>query len=223
MGKNQFPSIKFIEDRNQFLVDSCKDKNVLHLGCADAIHYKDNEIIGRYLHLRLMEQSNLLYGVDLSQEVLDYLKEKYNVANLYVDNVENLTFDSNKVNFDVIIAGELIEHLYNPGLFLQSVKKYMNKNTKLIITTPNLLSLKLFLHNLKSNQRIHPDHTLGFTFSLIKTLFNRFDLTVSNWYTSNEIFETNSNKIANSALKWFFRTMPRFGDTMICVAKLKSD
>ena len=43
--------------------------------------------------------------------------------------------------FDVIIAGELIEHLDNPGLFLQRVKSHLEEDGLLILTTPNPFAL----------------------------------------------------------------------------------
>ena len=38
-------------------------------------------------------------------------------------------FDLNET-FDVIIAGEMIEHLSNPGLFLKGIQRFMTPTTK---------------------------------------------------------------------------------------------
>lgn len=43
-------------------------------------------------------------------------------------------------SFDIIYAGEVIEHLYNPDSFLEQMNKALKKNSYLIITTPNLCS-----------------------------------------------------------------------------------
>ena len=39
--------------------------------------------------------------------------------------------------FDVVVAGDVIEHVYNQGLFLNNIHKHLNDEGKLIITTPN--------------------------------------------------------------------------------------
>lgn len=221
MSLRKFPQIEFIKDRNRFLLDICKDKKVLHLGCGDAIHFDDHNKIGRHLHLSLLKTTKLLYGIDLDKKIIDRLKNEYKVPNVFVDNVENLNFDTDE-QFDIILAGELIEHLNNPGLFLDSVKKYMSKDTLFIITTPNIISLKVFLHSLFNNQRIHPDHTLGFTYSLLYTLFDRFDLEIIKWYSCPEIFDSKRNKVANLILNKFYSKLPRFADSLILFSKLKS-
>ena len=40
-------------------------------------------------------------------------------------------------SFDSVVAGELIEHLKNPELFLKESHRILKENGKLIITTPN--------------------------------------------------------------------------------------
>lgn len=42
--------------------------------------------------------------------------------------------------FDIVIAGEIIEHLYNTDGFLQEVHRVLKPNGSLFITTPNLAS-----------------------------------------------------------------------------------
>lgn len=220
MSLRKFPAVKFVTDRNRFLVEICKNKNVLHLGCGDAIHFKEHHKIGKHLHLSLLDVSNEIYGVDLNEKIISKLQNEYNVPNLFVSNVENLNINVS-IKFDVIIAGELIEHLNNPGLFIDSVKKYMSENSILIITTPNMLSLKLLLHSFKNSQRIHPDHTIGFTFSLLETLFQRYDFEINDWYSFVEIFESNRNSFANNIFSYFFKFFPKYGDSIIAIAKDK--
>lgn len=45
------------------------------------------------------------------------------------------------IKFDVIFAGEIIEHLFNDTQFIQECKKILRPKGLLIITTPNLASL----------------------------------------------------------------------------------
>jgi predicted SAM-dependent methyltransferase len=40
-------------------------------------------------------------------------------------------------SYDVIVAGEIIEHLENPGLFLRNMRRHLKPQGKLILSTPN--------------------------------------------------------------------------------------
>jgi SAM-dependent methyltransferase len=53
-------------------------------------------------------------------------------------NVDTLDFENN--SFDLIILGEVIEHLYDPDIILQECSRILKPNGVLLITTPNLLS-----------------------------------------------------------------------------------
>lgn len=50
-----------------------------------------------------------------------------------------LPFTSNSL--DIVVAGEIIEHLYDTGDFLEEIKRVLKPEGKLIITTPNLAPL----------------------------------------------------------------------------------
>jgi len=62
------------------------------------------------------------------------------------------TYSFNR-EFDVIVAGDVIEHVENQGLFLSNIKKHLKKDGKLIITTPNAKWTTVFL-------KPNPTHTL---------------------------------------------------------------
>jgi len=47
--------------------------------------------------------------------------------------------------FDTIICGELIEHLENPYEVIRRLKKHLNANGRLIVTTPNLLAFPVLI------------------------------------------------------------------------------
>lgn len=95
----------------------------------------------------------------------------------------------------------------------------MGPETILLITTPNLLSLKVCVHSFLGKQRIHPDHTLGFTFSLLETLFNRYGLHIIKWLSSAERFSSHPNRLANFVFDHIFPLGPRYADTIILLAK----
>jgi 2-polyprenyl-3-methyl-5-hydroxy-6-metoxy-1,4-benzoquinol methylase len=113
-------------------------KLVLDLGCVDArpsrhdaaarIEYKPN-----MLHKRLAEINKDVLGVDIDAAGIKVLAgQGYNV--IYGDGE---TMDLNGRRFDTVIAGDIIEHLENPGQFLRNVGRHLNDDGTLIISTPN--------------------------------------------------------------------------------------
>lgn len=220
MGLRKLPKVKFVSNREAFLVNLCRGKSILHLGCADAIHLNEHMQSETHLHDKLSKVAKSLYGVDIDENAISKLAA-LGFENLYVGDVESLNLQLPQRYFDIILVGELIEHLNCPGAFLKSIKRFMARDTTLIITTPNVLSLKLWLHAfLFGRQRIHPDHTLGFTFSLLETLLERHGFKVVSWYTSLETFHASRNKLARFIFRPLFHVLPHFADTIIVVAKL---
>jgi 2-polyprenyl-3-methyl-5-hydroxy-6-metoxy-1,4-benzoquinol methylase len=70
-----------------------------------------------WLHGVLKRNFDTVIGIDISEEVLELRKYGYEV---YVVNAEDFDLDR---KFETIVVGELIEHLSNPGKFLECAKK----------------------------------------------------------------------------------------------------
>lgn len=214
----RLPQTTFVPDREQFLQAYCTNKTVLHLGCADALQLDVRAAHERHLHLLLMRSARRVIGVDLDANAIEHLSKQYHVPDLYVGNVEHLDLPVNET-FDAIVVGELLEHVNNPGLFLDSVSRYISPTTELVLTTPNLLSLKMFLHTLWRNERVHSDHSVGFTFSLLRTLLERHGYQIIRYLTTVERFSSRRNVRANQLLGNIFTLLPYYGDTIMVIAR----
>ncbi len=136
---------------------------VLNIGCAQNPH----------IHRELAIKSQKIIGIDTNQRELQKLAQKG--FETYAMNAEKIKLDC---LFDCIIAGELIEHLNNPGLFLQSVEKYLKKNGTAILTTPNISSLFLYTIVVVFNQTQDPTHVYYFDEKNLKTLIDRFNFEI---------------------------------------------
>lgn len=113
-----------------------------------SVHMRDVLDIGFIQHNWKMHEKdtwlhNMIRGESLSVTGMDYLKEDIiKLQELGYDCVycSAEDFQLNK-KFDIIFAGDLIEHLFNIGSFLDSSKKHMTKYSELILTTPNAFSI----------------------------------------------------------------------------------
>ena len=74
---------------------------------------------------------------------------------------------------DVVIAGEVIEHLDAPGPFLQAMTALVGPDGLLVITTPNAYRLLNFLAPASGRELIHPDHTAWHSPHTLRNLLER--------------------------------------------------
>ena len=169
-------------DRVQFIKNTCVGKKVLHLGCTDYPFTQEvikNEML---LHFELGKVAKELYGFDFDERGIKILSDA-GVENLYLSNLEKLEEVDLDETFDVIIAGEMIEHLSNPGLFLKGIQRFMNPTTNLLITTINAYcGMRMLTYGLRgrggAHEPVHPDHVAYYSYSTLKVLIERENLQV---------------------------------------------
>jgi len=171
--------------RLEFIKKICEGKKVLHLGCTDYPFTEQNIEYKALLHLELQKYAAELYGFDFDQKGIDIL-EKFGVKNLYRADLEKLEEVDLNETFDVIIAGEMIEHLSNPGLFLRGIKRFMNEQTKLVITTINAYSgMRFFTYGLRgrggAQEPVHPDHVAYYSYKTLSLVIEREDLVINDF------------------------------------------
>jgi len=80
-------------------------------------------------------QKSKIYALDYAFDVIDELSREFpKVRYTYISDCCNLPFVDNSV--DYIVAGELIEHLDNPKLFIREALRVLKVNGTLAISTP---------------------------------------------------------------------------------------
>lgn len=80
-----------------------------------------------------------LTGLEYDSRLVTVTQGKVKNATIIQGNAEN--FDLKGQKFDLIVSLQVIEHLYQPELMLNSVKNHLNNNGIFLFTTPNLESL----------------------------------------------------------------------------------
>jgi 2-polyprenyl-3-methyl-5-hydroxy-6-metoxy-1,4-benzoquinol methylase len=150
--------------KTDWILKKVSGKSVLHVGPTDYPTAIELAQQGRLLHLKLQNQCKELIGVDLSQQSIDALRDQFGVTDIVFGDAEELDLVFPGRRFDVILAGDVIEHLSNLGRFLSSARKVLHPEGELIITTPNAFALKRMLGAILYRQeRNHPDHLYYFS------------------------------------------------------------
>lgn len=178
LEKNDFtfrvPRVRIEKGRYHFILERCKGKKVLHLGCVDEGLTAMRAQQGTLLHLQIEQVAREVWGIDSSQTGITLLR-KYAKGECIVGNAEHLEVipELQKQNFDVIVATEMIEHLDNVGLFLTSVRTLLNPETVMILTTPNAFRLNAVPYNVRGLENVHPDHNYWFSWKTLNTLLTK--------------------------------------------------
>lgn len=163
-------------DRIPFIKNDCKGKVVLDLGAMDETAYAAKQGHGTWLHEEIAEVAAQVMGMDISSLVPpDGLRTGKNSA-IHPGNIMQLGAWLNSRDFspDIIVAGEIVEHLENPLMFLKGMKAIDRLQGKtLILTTPNATALHNCLIGLLSRESTHHDHLCIFSYKTLYTLCSR--------------------------------------------------
>ncbi|MEZ5333272.1 MAG: hypothetical protein R2991_14805 [Thermoanaerobaculia bacterium] len=169
-------------DRVRYLRDVARGRRVLHLGCTNHPYTTRSLADGSLLHLKLEEAAGELWGLDSDAAGLQALADR-GFGRLVQADLEGLERVEPPCAFDVIIAGEVIEHLSNPGLFLTGIRGWMGAETRLVLTTINAycgMRIGSYLLRGRGGRRepVHPDHVAYYSYSTIHRLLERHALAV---------------------------------------------
>ena len=166
-------------------------------------------------HKLLLDRAREVYGVDIV-----YDKDQVTPTDHYLEaSAEDFSFEK---QFDVIFAGDLIEHISNPGLFLNTCKRHAHDGTRLILTTPNTFNLfSVFAKILRDEPPTNPDHTFYFNHVVLSKLLEK------NGWKTKSIAYINSFPTQMNVKRWivfglyrfiqFFT--PKYCETLVIVAK----
>lgn len=150
-------------DREEFIIERCAGKKVLHIGCCATPACKEESEKGTLLHLNLAKSASELWGLDMSREDITFLQDQYQIENLVAGDAELIDKSFPPGAFDVIVAGELIEHLRNPGLFLVGARGLLAPGGTIIVSVPNGIAFRRGLKSLFGRETVHPDHNFYFS------------------------------------------------------------
>jgi SAM-dependent methyltransferase len=212
--------------RVDFIKNIASGKKVLHLGCTNYPYTEDAISKGMLLHFELEKIASELYGFDFDRAGLDIIK-KAGAGNVFEADLERLSDVPIDETFDVIIGGEIIEHLSNPGLFLNGIKRFMRPDTRLVITTINAYcAMRFLIYGLRGrggvNEPVHPDHISYYSYKTLKLMLERHGLVLNEFHFYDIGVE---HRPFN---RWFYnlfndicvRFSPQLSDGVIAVATL---
>lgn len=163
--------------KDDLVVELARGRRVLDLGCID--HSADTALAlgDDWLHARLRAVADRVVGVDLLSHDADVLNARgYDIR---IADVETLDLGE---EFDLVVAGDLIEHLSNMGRFLESVSRHMHDQAAFVVTTPNPFNVAQFSQALFRNRiMVNPQHTAWLDPRVMHELISRSPFEIVNF------------------------------------------
>jgi 2-polyprenyl-3-methyl-5-hydroxy-6-metoxy-1,4-benzoquinol methylase len=158
--------------------------------------------------------------MDRDERAIEMIRSKFGWGNLYSGDVEHLeNLDLDRI-FDVVVFGDLVEHLSCPGLALNGIRRFMDEKSQLMISTPNTFALLSNIRFTLGRFREGEEHVTGYSKFTLKALLERHGFEMTEFFTCYDKPPlTRSRKLAFSVGVPYFKLMPERGGTLLAVSK----
>lgn len=170
-------------DREAFIVKRCTGKRVLEFGASGALTDQIQAVAAQYWGVDREDglggwRSSRIIGYDLDDVSRPYVPAgDFRVPDDYPGStLEEL------VGPDILICGEILEHLSNPGHFLTRLKRQY-AGVPLLVTTPNAFVRSAWLE--KGLECVNVDHVAWYSPRTLTTLLTRHGYTILDWACYN--------------------------------------
>lgn len=218
---------RVFRDRDELLVSLCSGHRVLHVGCGDAPIAAERLDSDTLLHAQLLQSSESVRGVDIDEESIRLIRNRiggdYTIADISDEEGRAAVAD---FDADLILAGDVIEHVANAGAFvngLGSLLRSSGRSPRLVLSTPNGLSVKVAMNTLFGRELVHPDHVTLYTPVTLEGLLARYGIAVEERY----FYHTTSGKGARARVydtiaRVLARMRPAFAEGQVVVCRART-
>lgn len=162
-------------EKEAYIQEKSNGKTVLDLGCIrHSAEFAEKD--PKWLHSKIRSVAKKTVGIDYLPEEVEKLRKKgFDIR--FGDVTKPLDIDE---RFDVIVAGDLIEHLSNFDGFFDNCTRLLKEEGILIITTPNPFYTDEFHYvAYKKDYIINPEHTCWIDPQALSQLAARFGYSIA--------------------------------------------
>ena len=164
------------------------EKKILDVGCG----------MGFFLSVA-KENGYDTYGVELSQEMVEYARTQLALTNIYSGTLGTIQLPEKY--FDIITLWDVLEHISDPQSFLKDVSEFLKDEGILAVQSPNMNSSMALLTGENWYWWTVPDHLFHFTPLTMGALLRSSGFDVIKSYTWESAFDFWVNLAGNISTK----------------------
>jgi len=147
-------------EKKSFLLFACREQKVLSFGSTGPYQSMIDKVATRS------------YGIDILP--LDR-KDFWQI------DLDERPEDIPQLDVDLLLAGEILEHLTNPGRFLRTLAK-LYPNTPLVFSVPNAHWSGQKKHLESRIEKVNLDHVAWYSYHTIRQLTGKCGYGIDDWY-----------------------------------------
>lgn len=161
-----------IFNRVDYILQQCQNKKVLHIGFTDYPYTKKKIADKSLLHLQLKNVASAVLGLDVEKDAMTAYEVLTADINYNFADITN-AYPGAAVSFkpDIILLGEVLEHLQNPHAAAELLYNTFSNSTKLLVTVPNYIALDNLSASLHRTESVHPHHYWYFSPYTLQRMF----------------------------------------------------
>lgn len=198
--------------REAFLLKAAAGKSVVHVGFTDHPLLEERLRGGTWLHSELAKVASRLVGLDVDAEGVEWAKAQGLEAHMADAADPGEIAALGLEPFDLVIAGEVIEHVDAPGHFLRAMHQL---GDELIVTTPNAYRPLNVLAAMVGREVIHEDHVAWHSPSTLRRLHENTGWIVDSILYYRLVPDNHRDKM----LSFLPRLRPGWSDGLIAVSR----
>lgn len=195
----------------KYISYNCEPKGkILDIGCTNGIF---SEI--------LIKKGFNCFGLEIMDQAIKEA-EKKGLRVRKGSFLDKFPFNSNM--FDIVFAGDTIEHTIDDGAFLKEIHRVLKKDGLMILTTANLVSLgnRLLILLGKLPRFVYSEfHYKIYTPDLLKSKIVKSGFEIQKVDSSYVIISMIFNKFIGRIGEWFGSQIPELGEGLIVYATKK--
>lgn len=210
-------NVELTDNRKRFVVEFCKRKNVLHIGCVDTGIMERRMAENNHLHFQINTVANRLVGIDINEKGIEKLKQAGFDAYVVDIGTDGQRLTELVQGMDVIVIPEVIEHLNNVGQFLTNLRQ-CDFRGDILISTPNSFSYPIIRTLSHKIELVHPDHNYYFSLTTLTTLLRKHSFEVMQYIM---YYWPSNDEFGNSYRQWL-KTCPYCAEGIIVIVRSKT-
>jgi SAM-dependent methyltransferase len=204
-----------LASRDDFLLQVCKGKKVMHLGATDSPFTEEAALRGELLHQKLATVARELRGMDVDPSAIALLRERFGIHNIECVDLASCPV-ALASEAEVVMCCDIVEHVNNPGILFENCSRLCRPGGELVVSTINALSIKVSLRALLGREAVHPDHVAYYSFATLKVLLGRygFEAQACRYFAYGTV-----RPITGRLLGYLYRRAPQVADGIVIVAR----